>query len=114
AGDVLTGLTEAWDFSAEACLSVENVGKLSKGTCAKDLLPVRDSLLTAASALDTWDDAAQKNFPCLVADAAKGIEGVETVLRDAGVSVPPQIDIALNLGLTFVSSCVPSADAGAE
>lgn len=113
AADALTGLTMAWDFSAEACLSVERSCKLAKGTCAADLLPVRDSLLAAASSLDTWDDAAQRNFPCLIADAAKGLEGVETVMREAGVSVPPQIDIALNLGLTFVPSCVPT-DAGAE
>jgi hypothetical protein len=55
--------------AVDVCLEVE-----VKASCAKALLPARDALLAAATAVDVWDDAAQKNFPCLIFDVASALK----------------------------------------
>lgn len=65
----VVALADAWNVAADVCLAAQ-----PKETCAKVLLPARDALLAAASAVDVWDDAAQKNLPCLIFDVAEALK----------------------------------------
>jgi hypothetical protein len=62
--------------------------------------------MLAAAAVDTWDDAAQKNFPCLIADVMTDIAAMSQTLQTAKVTIPQLVIDAIDLAKTFAPQCV--------
>lgn len=123
ADEVLQGLTAAWNAAVPVCLDAEKAGAFKAGSCASILLPTRDGLMAAGAAIDAWTATSSGNFPCAVADVVKGLVNVETLMIDAKVTVPSEIQSALSIAQGVAAFCPnlpqpgtgyqPPADAGA-
>lgn len=103
-------LEDAWIVAAQSCVESSDTTVVS--ACKVGLLPARQALLAAASAVDGWTDADQKNFPCLMADAEAGLKETVQVLGAFGVQLPQVVSDAFALAGAFTPQCV--RDAGAS
>ena len=114
ADEVVQGLTNAWNATSVVCLQTEKVGLLPAGSCAKALLPAEIALEAAAEGVDAFNSGAAKDFPCLVSNALIAFQDVENLLKNVKISLPSELDQAVQLVQAFVPGCsAPAAsDAG--
>ena len=99
-------LWDAWKASATTCLNAAtaNHDDTIRQRCEPILTGVRNALLTADSAVDVWDAAAQKNFPCLVSSAALGLTQFESLYS---LSIPQVVRDGLTLAQSYAGKCSP-------
>lgn len=85
-------LETVWDTAATACMAVANAkeDQAIANSCKEYLAPARTAIVAAADAVDVWDDAAQGNFPCLIASAIDGVNQGLGVAEQVGFK-PPQV-----------------------
>jgi hypothetical protein len=97
---------DVWLATAEICTAQvdQNEDEALREKCAAVLLPLHDSIATAADAVDGWTAADQQNWPCLAAAVLDGLEQLKKMVAsqsspDAGT--PYLIDSVINLGTLF-------------
>lgn len=104
-----------WEDAVDACRAyadsqdaVEEPKVLT--TCRNALLPARDSLVLASTALDSWTDASQGDVACAVADVVSGVQQVAKFLKP---SPEEQALITDAAELSKALSCPALSDGGA-
>lgn len=100
-------LEKAWTASGEACLDAANAAHddTIRQKCEPPLTKTRLALLSAQSAVDTWDAAAQKNFPCLIGAVIEDF----TAYTALGGPAPQALVDGISLARSYAGQCVVAA-----
>jgi hypothetical protein len=101
-------LEAAWVVGAETCrsIAVSKNDSVLAIKCENIFLPVLDSIKISGVAIDAWTQNDAKNMPCLLADIVHGFFGIETLLVDLKVTVPPAVAQGLELAQALAPQCV--------
>ena len=101
ADEILQAVDAAWNATASVCLLAEQGGAITKGSCAKVLLPAEQAISAAASGVDAWNKTSIGDFPCAIADAMASLQIVESMLLNAHIAVPTELMSAVSLAADF-------------
>lgn len=96
-----------WMDVAQACVDTGDATIMAR--CKDALLPGRDALVAAATALDTWSDASAGQVACAIADA---VAGVQAVAPDLHPSAQESALIQDAAELAHALGCTKDAGAG--
>lgn len=105
---------DAWNLVADACVDVA-VAQKSHQTlqaCKDALVPARGAIVVAADAVDAWTAAAQKDFPCAIADILKGLSAGLDIVHSAGGQTPQLVTDAMKIASIYAATCHKCNDDG--
>lgn len=91
------------DLGPSGMQMVLHVGAMCE-TTLKSVMPLLES---AAAGVDVWNDAAQGKISCTLVRATDALMALEGELRAAGVSIPWELDQALQVGRFAGAACKP-------
>lgn len=109
---------DVWDTVANGCVAVAQAKQDDsvRQKCATVMIPVHDTILVAAEAVDSWTAADQGNFACLMRRVVDGLGAINVLVTDMGGTSPVALQDAVALANQFAPSCPSSTtlDASSE